>query len=849
MLVGRDKGSNGNVIVNGADSGLSVAAGAQIGNAGAGNLSVTGGGTVNLGLGTAYSETLLGFTYYGWGADAADGTGFVDVDGVGSALNYAGGLNVLNGTVNITDGGQVVSHARAGDGTAFWIDEIGWGVPANPDGSFDGLTGTGQVAVSGAGSAWTSVNGLHMGDGGAGSLSILDGGKATFTGFADLGGISYLYDSIGGSPVPDVAGQTGSGTVLVSGAGSALTIAAVPGNTTWGAGAIDVGVDGTGSLTVNDGGTVTAPGGIHLGAHGTLLVGGPSGNGSLAAPGTIAAPTMTFDAPTSTLTFQHSGALYIFDTAMSGNGHIDAIGGFTRLTADSSAFTGTTTVDSGATLSVNGSLGGDILVTAEGTLQGTGTVQSVAVAGALAPGSSPGTLRVNGDLVMQTGSVYQAQIDPQTGVSDSVAVAGNVTIQPGTTLDIQNLGSTPLTPGANIQLIQTTSDTGTVAGQFDNTVGSVSAFVGYGVTYENGQINIGVTRSETSFASVGSTPGAKALGAALDGVSDTSALGLLLFTQIATPEQATAAFKAMGGTMNADLHRVLLDDSRLPRDTVDRHLRQAADTAGEGTAYWVQAMGHWGSHDSHGDMSGARANGSGLMVGIDTGVGDTTRLGVAAGSSQTSYDMQAQNAHAKSKHLALYGRSLLGGFGVDYGVASTWHDIHGQRSFMVGSTPQALNSDHDARTDQAFVDAGYRIASGRGYAEPFVSMAHVVLHNDAATESGSATALSTRSSSDVATFSTLGLRWASRSDAALWYGSLGWRHVFGFERTVATQSFAAGGSAFETVGLPMARNAIAVELGTRFAVSRNVHVEAGYTGLVAAHARDHGARITVSVDL
>jgi outer membrane autotransporter protein len=168
---------------------------------------------------------------------------------------------------------------------------------------------------------------------------------------------------------------------------------------------------------------------------------------------------------------------------------------------------------------------------------------------------------------------------------------------------------------------------------------------------------------------------------------------------------------------------------------------------------------------------------------------------------------------------------------------------------MVGSTPQALKSDHDARTDQAFVDAGYRIASGRGYAEPFVSMAHVVLHNDAATESGSATALSTRSSSDVATFSTLGLRWASRSDAALWYGSLGWRHVFGFERTVATQSFAAGGSAFETVGLPMARNAIAVELGTRFAVSRNVHVEAGYTGLVAAHARDHGARITVSVDL
>jgi outer membrane autotransporter protein len=850
MVLAAHAGGTGSATVTGAGSVL-TAPGAQIGSAGSGTLTVLDGGTVNLGLNTAYSETILGFGYYGWGDHSADGVGTVSVSGAGSTLNYAGGFNVLNGTTSIANGGQLVSHTRAADGAAtFWIDQIGWGVPANPDGSFAGLNGNGDVNISGAGSTWSSVNALNLGNGGTGSLSVLDGGKAGFIGFADLGGISYLYDSIGGSPVPDLAGQTGTGNITVSGAGSALTIAAIPGNTTWGTGSIDVGVVGAGSLTVNDGGTVTAPGGIHVGEHGAVVVGGLAGDGTVMAPGGIDTPTMTFDAPTSTLTFQHSGELYVFDAALSGNGHIDAIGGFTRLTADSSAFTGTTTVDTGATLSVNGSLGGDILVTAQGTLQGTGTVNNVTVAGILAPGNSPGTLHVDGDLVMQTGSVYQAQIDPETGVSDSVAVAGNVTIEPGTTLDIQNLGSQALQPGANIQLIQTTSDTGTVAGQFDSTVGAVSAFVGYGVSYEDGKINIAVQKSDVSFASVGDSPAMQALGGALDGVSDTSALGLLLFSQITTPEQAAAAFGAMGGTMNADLRRVMLDDSRLPRDTIDRHLRQADNAATRGTAYWVQAMGHWGSADADGDTSGARSNGSGVMVGIDTGIGDATRIGIAAGSGQTSYDMQAQDAHVKTRHVALYGRSTWDAFGLDYGVASAWHAIRGTRRFAIGTAQQLVHGDHDARTDQVFVDAGYRLGdNAQRYAEPFVALAHVRLHNEMAKETGGAAALATRSGSDGATFSTLGLRWTVGNDTASWYGSVGWRHASGFDRTVAVQSFVAGGAAFETIGLPMARNALALELGTQFDLSKNVHFAAGYTGQLSSSARDHGAQMTLTVDL
>lgn len=836
-------GSRGDVFVSGAGSTFTVDGDTLIGRSGVGSLAVSDGGTINLGLDAEFSEPMIGFA----GADAPSGKGMVSVDGNGSTLNYGGGFNLANGSLVVGNGGQLVRHTRGIDGDASWIDVIGYGAPGR-DGGPAGSRGQASVTISGAGSAWDSRSQLQMGRGGDAELSILDGGSATFAGAAKLGGITYLYDPATGIRLSEVDGQPGSASVQVSGTGSALTLTAIP-DTTWATGSIEIGQEGPGSLTVNEGGTVTAPGGIHLGAMGALTIGSLETDGASVAPGSIDVPTIDFAGPAATLTFRHSGELYLFDAAMSGTGHIDAIGGFTRLTGDSGAFDGTTTIDGGATLSVNGSLGGDILVGADGTLQGTGTVGNVTVDGTLAPGNSPGTLHVDGDLLMRTGSTYEAQIDPGKGISDSVEVAGNVTIQPGTTLKIENLGTEPLAPGANIQLIRTTSGDATVSGQFDNTVGSIGTFLGYGVAYDNGQINIGVTRSQTSFASVGHSAGTQALGAALDGLPNSSPLALVLFSQLDTPEQAATAFDAMAGSMNADLHRMLLDNSRTARDTIGHHLQQAADASDQGTAWWVQAMGHWGSQDGSGDVSRARTNGSGIMVGVDTGIGTATRLGLAAGAGQTSYDMTGQDAHIRNRHVALYGRSALDAFAISYGVASSWHDIHAQRRFAIGSAAQSTDSNRDARTDQAFVDAGYRIGDGKRHVEPFVSVAHAVLHYKAAAERGSVAALVTHGGSDNATFATLGTRWTAHGDSALWYGSLGWRHVFGFDRTVATQSFAAGGPAFNTGGLPMARNAAAIELGARFDMSRRVHFAAGYTGLWSNSASDQGAQLTLTFDL
>jgi T5SS/PEP-CTERM-associated repeat protein len=358
LTIGNAAGSDGWVSVSGAGSSLTVDAGAQIGDSSHGYLGVTDGGVANIGLETAFAETVLGFSFYGWGADAASGHGSVEVSGAGSTLNYAGGFNVLNGDVSVREGGQLNGVDRASD-NGFWIDLVGWGVPADPNTGFAGLYGNGYVEVDGEGSAWTSVNGLSVGSGGDGHLAIRNGGDASFAGLVELGGVSYVYDSPTGSPVEGVPPQAGFGMLSVSGAGSTFTLGTAPLAPAWGLGLMEVGVSGAGYVQVDDGGLLTTAGGIQLGQQGRLVIGGWAEDESALAAGTVATPTIQVDAGGS-LEFHHDSST-VLDAAISGEGWIGATGGQTELAGDGSAFTGNVSVDHDAVLEVTGTLSAGFL--------------------------------------------------------------------------------------------------------------------------------------------------------------------------------------------------------------------------------------------------------------------------------------------------------------------------------------------------------------------------------------------------------------------------------------------------------------------------------------------------------
>ncbi len=86
-------------------------------------------------------------------------------------------------------------------------------------------------------------------------------------------------------------------------------------------------------------------------------------------------------------------------------------GGAVILTGNNT-YTGTTTVEPGATLAVDGAIESPVIVETGGTLQGTGEIAgTINVSGTLAPGNSPGTLTATSTTTMASGSTLSVDID------------------------------------------------------------------------------------------------------------------------------------------------------------------------------------------------------------------------------------------------------------------------------------------------------------------------------------------------------------------------------------------------------------------------------------------------------
>jgi outer membrane autotransporter protein len=802
---------------------LTVGGGAEIGGVHDGYLDVTDGGFVMVGRNTPYAETILGFGYYG--TDASErGRGFLTVDGAGSEYAYAGGINLLNGGITVSDGGLLNGIDRAVSDGAFWVDTIG-------EHSAAGIAGNASVRIADGGT-WNSVNALQVGVASQAKFVVADGGAASFTGFAHIG---ELPQQVSAFAAPD--------QVHVHGAGSQLAINPAGSGSAGGNGNIVIGKDG--SLIVYDHGRVSAPGGIEVGGNGVLWVGAVDGNGQPVAGGVIDAPSLFLNGPDAWLAFVVSDDLYLFQTPVSGDGGIYVNSGYVRFTGDSSDFTGQVSVEENATLSVNGVLYGDLIVQRHGLLNGTGTVGNVTVkdGGALAPGNSPGTLHVDGDLAMETGSTYAAEIDTSTGVSDSVMVSGNVVIDPGTTLSVTNLAGDPLLPGTSLQLIQTTGTDSTVQGQFDTVTGG-SEFLDLDLTYEGGGIVVAVDRSPATTFTSASGGNFGTLGATLDALPDDNALTRLVYTQITSVAQARQVFSDMAGPLHADLRRALLQETRHSRTAIESRFRADA-TGGEA---WIRATGGSANAEAANGLAAADVDFNGAMAGYDTAIGGS-RFGVAVGMDSGSYavDGRATTARLHERQLAVYGATPVGGFRLGYGVAFGWGDAKSERNFDIGSDHEHLRARRDTDSRQLFAEAAWRMGGADRYLEPFLSVASVRAHDDGATEQGGLAALVVAPGDSDAVFSTLGARWAVGSPRAQFTGSVGWQHVAGFDHATASQSFVAGGPAFTMDSLPVKRNGARVDLGGRFRLSPRASLWAGYDGLVSEGSDEHGFQVQLSV--
>lgn len=803
---------------------LAVRGGAEIGGVHDGYLRVTDGGLATVGLDTPFSETVLGFGYYG--SDASElGRGFLTVDGAGSEFAYAGGVNLLNGSIVVDHGGWLNGVNRHAADGATWVDTIGQHSAA-------GIAGDASVTIRG-GSEWTSVNALQVGVASQAQVSIRGGSRASFTGFAHIGELAQQASTF-----------NASGEVVVSGEGSRLDILPAADGTAGGDGNIVVGQGGSGALVVDDHGLVSAPGGIEVGEHGVLQIGATS-NGALLAGGTLDTPSVFLNGENAWLSFVLSDDLYLFQAPVSGDGGIYVNAGYVRMTGDSSDFTGHVSVEENGTLSVNGVLYGDLVVQRHGLLNGTGTVGNVTVkdGGTLAPGNSPGTLHVDGNLALQTGSTYAAEVDQSAGISDSVMVAGNVTIDPGVTLSVTSVDGTPLLPGTDLRLIQATGADSTVQGAFDTVTGG-SEFLDLGLTYEDGAIVVAVDRSSATTFTSASAGNYGTLGTALDALPDDNPLTRLVYTQITSVAQAQQVFSDMAGPLHADLRRALLQETRHARSAIESRLRSDAN----GGQAWIRATGGSANADAANGLAGADVDFRGVMAGYDTAVGGS-RFGVAIGSENGDYavDGRTTTARMHERQLALYGTTPIGGLRLGYGVAFGSGDAKSERNFDIGSDHEHLQARRDTGSRQVFAEAAWRVGSAERNVEPFVSIASVRASDDGTTEQGGLAALVVEPGDSDAVFGTLGMRWAVGSPRAQFTGSLGWQHVAGFDHATASQSFVAGGPAFTMDSLPVKSDGARVELGGRFRLSPRASLWAGYDGLVAKGSDEHGFQVQLAI--
>ena len=213
--LGNNAGSTGTAIVTGTDSLWQLGA-LYVGNSGQGTLIVQNGGKVSS-AGHAIGTNV-------------GSTGNVTVTGADSLWQSSGGLSVNRGTLNIEDGGKVTNANSGSIGSSNVADTAA------------------TVTVIGQNSLWQNSTTLHVGNRSQGTLNVQDGGKVTNTN-------GYIG-----------ASNNHIGTVTVTGV-----------NSLWqNSGFLNIGATngGQGTLSIDDGGVVSATNGVTIWSTGSL-----SGNG------------------------------------------------------------------------------------------------------------------------------------------------------------------------------------------------------------------------------------------------------------------------------------------------------------------------------------------------------------------------------------------------------------------------------------------------------------------------------------------------------------------------------------------------------------------------------------------
>ncbi|WP_460149889.1 autotransporter family protein [Pseudomonas sp. S3_A03] len=245
---------------------------------------------------------------------------------------------------------------------------------------------------------------------------------------------------------------------------------------------------------------------------------------------------------------------------------------------------------------------------------------------------------------------------------------------------------------------------------------------------------------------------------------------------------------------------------------------------------WVQGLSSNMDQDGRGGDNGYSANSSGMAVGVDGRLNDTTILGVAYSYLNSNIHSDLGNKTDVEGHaLSLYGNWALQNWFAD-GSLSYGHNENDSKRHIAGTTAKGS---YDSNVLSASVIGGYSFKPSQAVViEPRVAARYSNVRMDGYDEKGSSAALSTRSQRYEVGEVGAGVRLAG--NLPMGAGSLqpeatlmAYHDLMG-DRVAQTSSFVGGGSAFTVTGASVARDSYEASVGVNYNVS-DFSVGASYT--------------------
>ncbi|WP_165187803.1 autotransporter domain-containing protein [Caulobacter soli] len=755
-------------------------------------------GVVNLAQSANSADGVAGLGYYRlitYGGALTANTAVIGSTSLITPLGYTllAGSGRVDLFVGTAVGDDTLQQWQGGDGvwsaaSTQWLNQ-GGGVPAS----------------------WAGHNTVFKDAGG------FTGGRITIEGAQSFQGLQFVDEGYV---------LTGTGQLVTASAGSEIRVLADKAT-------IDAAITGAGRVIKTEAGVLILTGANSY-SGGTSIQAGTLQIGAGGALGSIVGDVVDNGA----LAFNRSDAI-TFGGVVSGSGVIRQIGtGKTELTGASGGFAGSTRVEQG-TLAVSGSLGGTLEVWSGGRLQGGGTVGTTVVSGTIAPGNSIGTLNVAGGVTFKPGSVFEVEANA-AGQSDKIVASGVAVLQGGAVKVLAGAGT--YKPETSYLILH--ADGGISAGGKFDSVTSNLAFLDPSLSYDGNNVYLRLRRNDIAFTEIGLTPNQVAVAAGAESLASNN----LVFDAVTnlSADQARAAFDQLAGSDYASTRGALIQDSRFVRDAV---LSRGGLAGAEGLSMWGSAFGGWGDTKSDGNAQGHDHDTQGLLTGFDQALGQHVRAGVAVGYSSSQLKTTQAKHEIDTYHASAYVVAARGAMSFQLGGAYAWNDVHATRGVAFAGFGDTLSSDYSARTFQMFGEVAVKRQLSGVMLQPFAGVAHVALFDAQMSETGGAAALHGGDSDEHVTYGSLGLRAQTAFDAGdlglRLTGAASWRHAFGDRAPTIDLAFSTG-SSFRTAGVPIDKDALALDVGLDADLSKAVSLGISYSGSFGDRATDHGARAVLN---